>query len=155
MTIFLLLLTTYENLDILLDHLCCVISNFLLLLDSDTSSRKVTTIQDKKVGEPIYKISDWSKIKALADDKIDVTQKLKYKTLREKEKMLSYLKMFSEASSFKVIMPPFNEIGVYCFAHVGRSIGLSVGIPNLVRMIARHRIDLSLSNLAQTCVLGV
>ena len=26
--------------------------------------------------------------------------------------------------------------------------------PNLVRMITRHRYDLGLSNLAQTCILG-
>ena len=43
---------------------------------------------------------------------------------------------------------PFNEVGVYCFANVGRSVRPSVGRvgkPYLVRMITRHRIDLGLS----------
>ena len=26
-----------------------------------------------------------------------------------------------------LIMSPFNQVGVYCFAHVGRSVGRSVG----------------------------
>ena len=54
-------------------------------------------------------------------------------------------------------MPPFNEMGVYCFATVGPSVILSVGRvgrPYLVRMITKHRTDLGLSNLAQTCVSG-
>ena len=51
-------------------------------------------------------------------------------------------------------MPPFNEVGVYCFANVGRSVRRSVGSPYLARMITRHRVDLGLSNLAQTCVVG-
>ena len=41
-----------------------------------------------------------------------------------------------------LIMPPFNEVGVYCFANVCRpSVGRSVGRPYLVQMITRHRID--------------
>ena len=55
---------------------------------------------------------------------------------------------------FQIFMPPFNEVGVYCLANVGRSVGLSVGRPYLVRMITRHRIDLGLSNLSHTCVSG-
>ena len=38
---------------------------------------------------PNNKITDWSKMKALADDKIKVTKKLKFKTMvntREKDK---------------------------------------------------------------------
>ena len=50
-------------------------------------------------------------------------------------------------------MPPFNEVGVYCFAHVGPSVGLSVGIPNLVR-ITWHGIELGSPNLAQTFITG-
>ena len=34
-------------------------------------------------------------------------------------------------NSFPMIfMPPFEEEGVYCFANVGRSVGMSVGRPN-------------------------
>ena len=63
-----------------------------------------------------------------------------------------------EILSNEIFMYPFNEVGVYCFANVGRSVGpsvgLSVGRPYLVWVITRHRIDLGLSNLAQTCVSG-
>ena len=31
---------------------------------------------------------------------------------------------------FMIILPPFEEEGVYCFANVGRSLCLSVGRPN-------------------------
>ena len=51
---------------------------------------------------------------------------------------------------FFLLCPPFNEVVVYCFANVGRS----VGRPCLVRMITRHRIYLRSSKLAQTCILG-
>ena len=42
---------------------------------------------------------------------------------------------------------PLQRSGLYCFANVG----LSVGRPYLVRMRTRDRIDLGLSNMAQTC----
>ena len=51
--------------------------------------------------------------------------------------------------------PPFNEVGVYCFSHVGWSVRPSVCRPFLVRMITRHRIDVGLSDLVQTCISGV
>ena len=38
------------------------------------------------------------------------------------------------------------------FRHI--NFGPSVGRPYLVRMIARHRIDIGLSNVEQTCVSG-
>ena len=67
---------------------------------------------------------------------------------------MGYLGNSKNESTLAFIMPPFNEVGVYCFAHVGRLVGLSVGIPNLFWMITWHRINLDLSNLAQTCILG-
>ena len=67
-----------------------------------------------------------------------------------------FLTMFS--THYGTYYAPFNKVGVYCFANVGRLvgrfIGRSVSRPYLVRMITRHRIDLGLSNLAQTCVSG-
>ena len=54
----------------------------------------------------------------------------------------------------RIFMPPFNEVGVCYFANVARLVDRSVGRPYLVRMITRHRIDLGLSNFAQTCVSG-
>jgi len=41
-----------------------------------------------------------------------------------------------------IFMPPFEEKGVYCFAHVGRSVGRSVRPPGGCRMITQERIRL-------------
>ena len=49
----------------------------------------------------------------------------------------------------KVIMPPSTK---WKYIALLMSVGRSVGRPNLVRMITRHRIDLGLSNMVQTCV---
>ena len=57
---------------------------------------------------------------------------------------------------FAIFMPPplqrSGGILLCSCRSVGPSIHLSVGRPFLVWMITSHRIDLGLSNLAQTCV---
>ena len=40
------------------------------------------------------------------------------------------LSVCKHADTRTFIMPPFEEEGVYCFANVGRSVGMSVGRPN-------------------------
>ena len=49
-----------------------------------------------------------------------------------------------------IFMPPFKEGGAYCFAHVGRSIGLYVGMSislNLVQLISQERFAPEASNM--------
>ena len=36
------------------------------------------------------------------------------------------LVMLLHLGTFYIVTPPFEEVGVYCFAHVGRSVGWSV-----------------------------
>ena len=43
-------------------------------------------------------------------------------------------------------MPPFEKGGAYCFAHVGRSVGMSVSL-NLVQLITQERFAPEASNL--------
>ena len=42
--------------------------------------------------------------------------------------------------------PPFEKGGAYCFAHVGRSVGMSVSL-NLVQLISQERFAPEASNL--------
>ena len=53
-----------------------------------------------------------------------------------------------------IFMPPFEEGGAYCFAHVGRYVGRSVGMSvgmsvalNLVQLITPQRFAPEASNL--------
>ena len=61
---------------------------------------------------------------------------------------VSILKLFVDTSvSFlerEVIMPPFNEVEVYCFAQVGRSVHRSVG-----RSVGRYTKPCQDDNLTQ------
>ena len=43
-------------------------------------------------------------------------------------------------------MPPFEKGGAYCFAHVGRYVGMSVAL-NLVQLITQERFAPEASNL--------
>ena len=51
---------------------------------------------------------------------------------------------------FLLFMPPFEEGGAYCVAHVGRYVGRSVGMSvslNLVQLITQERFAPEVSSL--------
>ena len=51
-----------------------------------------------------------------------------------------------------MFMPPFEEGGAYCVAHVGRYVGRSVGMSvslNLVQLITQERFAPEASNLVR------
>ena len=52
-----------------------------------------------------------------------------------------------------IFMPPFEEEGVYCFAHVGRSVGPSVRPPDGFRMITQERLGLGSWNFIGTLIM--
>ena len=58
---------------------------------------------------------------------------------------LIQLHMFACQGSH-IFMPPFEKGGAYCFAHVGRSVGMSVAL-NLVQLITQERFAQEASNL--------
>ena len=47
-----------------------------------------------------------------------------------------------------MFMPPFEEGGAYCVAHVGRYVGMSVSL-NLVQLITQERFAPEASNLVR------
>ena len=47
-----------------------------------------------------------------------------------------------------IFMPPFEEGGAYCVAHVGRYVGMSVSL-NIVQLITQQRFAPEASNLVR------
>ena len=92
----------------------------------------------------------------IMEDKIKILKN--YERLQEIQKQLVWpsaveldsKSFIPEVNPILLIMPPFEEGGAYCFAHVRRSVGRSVGMSvsfNLVKLITQERFATGASDL--------